>query len=204
MVDTVENRIEHVMVDLETMDNKPTAAITAIGAVAFDPDTGELGERFYVKVDLQTSMDAGLTVSADTINWWLMQADEPRKEMARKGHPLPFVLEQFSEFLRPYQFVWGNGAAFDNAILQTAYAKVGQPLPWKFWNDRCYRTVKSMYPDVKLERVGNLHNALDDAVSQATHLIAIYKEINHGKIKQSEAGVPSEVPETAGGSGEKS
>jgi hypothetical protein len=61
-----------------------------------------------------------------------------------------------------------------------------------------------MYPDVKLERVGNLHNALDDAVTQATYLIAIYKEIQNGKIKQSEAGVSSEVPETAGGSGEAS
>jgi exodeoxyribonuclease VIII len=33
---------KHIMVDLETMDNKPTAAITAIGAVAFDLADGKL------------------------------------------------------------------------------------------------------------------------------------------------------------------
>jgi exodeoxyribonuclease VIII len=45
--------------------------------------------------------------------------------------------------------------------------------PWRHWNDRCYRTVKSLYPDVKLERVGTHHNAVDDAESQARHLIAM-------------------------------
>ncbi|MBR7276818.1 3'-5' exoribonuclease domain-containing protein, partial [Klebsiella pneumoniae] len=35
--------MKHLMIDLETMDNKPTAAITAIGAVLFNPETGEMG-----------------------------------------------------------------------------------------------------------------------------------------------------------------
>jgi DNA polymerase III epsilon subunit-like protein len=44
-----------VMLDLETMGNGPRAAIVAIGAVEFDPDTGTVGERFYRAVDLATA-----------------------------------------------------------------------------------------------------------------------------------------------------
>ncbi|MCV5360349.1 3'-5' exoribonuclease, partial [Escherichia coli] len=39
--------MKHLMIDLETMDNKPTSAIASIGAVFFDPETGEMGEQFY-------------------------------------------------------------------------------------------------------------------------------------------------------------
>jgi len=47
--------------------------------------------------------------------------------------------------------------------------------PWYFWNDRCYRTMKSLYPQIPMERDGVHHNALDDAISQARHLMAILK-----------------------------
>jgi exodeoxyribonuclease VIII len=47
------------------------------------------------------------------------------------------------------------------------------PVPWQFWNSRCYRTVKSLYPDNKLKRSGTYHNAVDDAESQARHLIEL-------------------------------
>lgn len=164
-----------VMVDLETMDNKPTSAITAIGAVVFDVKSG-LQSEFYVKVDLQSSIDAGLTVSGDTVNWWLTQNEQARTEMAKKGIPLTEALQLFAEWLPTGTKLWGNGASFDNAILSHAYAKVGKEQPWKFWDDRCYRTLKGMYPNIKLDRQGTYHNALDDAKSQAEHFIKIFKE----------------------------
>jgi DNA polymerase III epsilon subunit-like protein len=177
----MEAQCNDVMIDLETMDNKPTSAITAIGAVWFNKDTGLLGEEFYIKVDLQSSMDFGLSISADTIAWWLQQADAPRLEMAKKGEGLDNALNIFRQKFSGTEAVWGNGASFDNAILNHAFSKVGFDLPWKFWNDRCYRTVKNMYPDIVMMREGTHHNALDDAKSQAIHLIDIYKEINHVK-----------------------
>jgi hypothetical protein len=169
---------KHVMVDLETMDSKCTAAITAIGAVAFDLSSGTLEtNEFYVKVDLQSSMDAECTVSGDTINWWLVQNEAARKEMAKKGVPLIDALVEFENWLADAKNtkVWGNGASFDNAILAHAYAKVRIELPWKFWNDRCYRTVKGLNPNVPLVASGVAHNALDDARQQALHLIEISK-----------------------------
>jgi hypothetical protein len=48
------------MIDLETMGNKPNAPIVSIGAVFFEPSTGELGDEFYRVVSLKSSMDAVL------------------------------------------------------------------------------------------------------------------------------------------------
>jgi exodeoxyribonuclease VIII len=73
--------------------------------------------------------------------------------------------------------VWGNGSDFDNKLLSTAYEKIGWKhlIPWNFRNNRCYRTVKNLYPSVKMKRSGDHHNALDDAKSQANHLLELLK-----------------------------
>ena len=57
--------------------------------------------------------------------------------------------------------------------LGDAYDRAMRHRPWKFWNDRCYRTIKSMHPEVPMPRTGTHHNALDDAKTQALHLMAI-------------------------------
>lgn len=69
--------------------------------------------------------------------------------------------------------VWGNGSDFDNVILRNAYAAIGSTYPWRYNDNMCYRTIKNLAPDVKMARQGVHHNALDDARSQALHLIAI-------------------------------
>jgi hypothetical protein len=66
-----------------------------------------------------------------------------------------------------------NGVTFDNVIidntiLRDAFERLEWQCPWPSWNDMCYRTMQSMYPEVKApKRVGVAHNALDDAKSQA-------------------------------------
>lgn len=162
--------MNNVMVDLETLGNGPQAAIIAIGAVKFD-ETG-LGEEFYAVVDAQSCVDAGLKMDVSTIMWWMQQSDEARAAFKRQGEHLANALLRFSKFVGPDNKLWGNGAAFDNTILGSAYRAVGVEQPWKFGNDRCYRTVKAMYPDKPIPRSGVHHNALDDAKSQALHLIS--------------------------------
>ncbi|EAZ1146628.1 3'-5' exoribonuclease, partial [Salmonella enterica] len=48
--------MNHLMVDLETMGNGPYAPVISIGAVFFDPNTGETGEDFSVNISLESSM----------------------------------------------------------------------------------------------------------------------------------------------------
>lgn len=174
--------MEHVMLDLETMGNDSDAVIISIGAVFFNGL--DIGKRFSVNIDLQSSLNLGLSVTADTIKWWMKQhKDVQDSQIHASGVPIVDALEQFQAFLNTqdikYVKVWGNGAAFDNVILRNAYESIGRGCtPWAYWNDRCYRTVNNLYPSVKISTVGNKHDSLADAVSQAIHLINIVTKHN--------------------------
>jgi len=186
--------MNNVMLDLETMGNTKQAAIIAIGAVRFDENG--LGDSFYRKVSLQSSVDAGMKMDASTVLWWLGQEDAARLPMAheydaingRESVALPDALSHFASWLHrseggplPEPVVWGNGSDFDNAILSEAYMLCGNEAPWAFWNNRCYRTMKSLFPSVKKPDPDSVegvkHNALYDAKFQAMHLIDILKHL---------------------------
>lgn len=179
----------HIMLDLETMGTRPDAAIIAIGAVAFD-ETG-LGAEFYCPVNLQSSMQYGGTVDADTITWWMARSDEARKVCMEENVGIGQALANFAEFLlitvaeedqttQDSLEIWGNGADFDNVILASAYRNTGRWLPWGKYKNRCYRTIKSANRHIAIERTGTHHNALDDAKSQAQHLIRIWAAAKQG------------------------
>jgi hypothetical protein len=165
----------NIMVDLETMGNRGNAAIVSIGAVRFDKDG--LHEEFYKVVDLDSSVMAGMDIDVSTISWWLAQGPEAQKifSSSTPKTSLKAALTDFAAFIRTGAEVWGNGADFDNVILKSAYNAIGMTLPWKYWNNRCYRTMKGLYKQVSLKRTGTHHNALDDAKTQAEHLIRIFE-----------------------------
>lgn len=164
----------HVMIDLETMGTRPTAPIIAIGAVTFDGE--EINDTFYANVDLQSSVDSGAVVDPKTVMWWMQQSDDARGALIASANlvELSVALDRFSSWLpKGIGGVWGNGASFDNVILSESYRRLNLTPPWPFWADRCYRTMKNMHPDVEMERNGTHHNAVDDAKSQAKHMMAI-------------------------------
>jgi len=166
-----------VMLDLETMGNNSNSAIIAIGAVAFNDN--EVTSKFYTEINLQSAIDCGGMVDGLTITWWLKQSDDARKAFENNDDAphIMLALQSFSKWYKEIKGdqVWGNGAMFDNTILGNAYKNNTLTVPWEFRNDMCYRTVKGMNKHIKLERVGTYHNAVDDAESQALHLINILK-----------------------------
>lgn len=166
--------MKNIMIDLETMGQKGNAAIIAIGAVYFD--NNGLGDEFYVLVDIQSCVDIGMEIDASTVMWWMKQSDEARSAFSDKSSSIFLALDHLREFMGSSSVLWGNGSDFDNVILANAYDKLNQQLPWKFWNSRCYRTMKNMFKDVKMVREGVHHNALSDAITQAKHLVKIVNE----------------------------
>jgi exodeoxyribonuclease VIII len=168
-----------IMIDLETMSTLPHAAITQIGAVEFDLDSGAIGLTFQTHISLQSNADYARHIDADTVLWWMKQSDDARAAFALPSVSLAEALASFASWMS-YRGetkelrVWGNGASFDNVILSSAYRSTGINMPWRYYNDRCYRTIKAMHPSVLMERTGTHHKALDDAISQAMHLIAIH------------------------------
>jgi len=175
--------MKHIMLDLETMSTASNAAIVAIGAVEFDPATGELGREFYHNVSLASCQDAGLDVEAGTIMWWLTRSDGARKALIDVSLPLDKALSQFTQFLvslgAPDVAIWGKGSDFDNVILANAYRALGLQAPWKYKNNRCVRTILALVPDAcdGVESEGTKHNALDDAIYQARCVSRAWQEL---------------------------
>lgn len=168
-----------IMLDLETLGTAPGSAILAIGAVKFGG--GQIVGEFYKRINLQSCVAAGLIIDTSTLLWWMQQPDEARLEVfARQdavGH-LSEVLNLFEGWMYehtqepPDLELWGNGASFDNTLLAEAYrACLGIEPSWAHRKSMCYRTIKNLYPEIQIERTGTHHNALDDARSQALHLM---------------------------------
>lgn len=170
--------MHHLMLDLETYGKGPGCTILAIGACFFSPRSGEIGDKFYRAIDKEQSQ-WGLKDHPDTVAWWEKQSDEAKKVFTDSNRRiLPAALEDFGMFAmegceKKDLRIWGNGADFDNAILAYAYGACEMTVPWEFWNGRCYRTIKNLGHRAPIKRLGTYHNALDDAVSQAEHLLEI-------------------------------
>lgn len=182
----------HLMVDLETMGKKSNAPIVSIGAVFFNPNTGNTGAEFYTAVSLESAMLHGGVPDAGTIIWWLKQSPEARSAIAMADTmTLINALELFSDFISENSDagsdvqVWGNGASFDNVILRSSYDRANIECPWKFRNDRDVRTMTELgkaigiNPRYDIPFDGDMHNALSDARHQVKYVSAIWQKLTN-------------------------
>ncbi|WFZ46525.1 exonuclease [Citrobacter braakii] len=181
----------HLMVDMETMGNGPDAPIVSIGAVFFDPSTGNTGAEFYRVVSLESSMSFGMKPDASTIQWWLKQSSEARSAiLVDEAMGLREALELLADFIAENAAngshtvqLWGNGCSFDNVILRRAYALTETPFSVPFWNDRDVRTMVELgksvgiNPRFDIPFEGDMHNALSDARHQVKYVSAIWQRL---------------------------
>lgn len=176
----------HFMVDLETLSVNSNAVICSVGIVEFTfnkpyPDCCK--RMYYQTIDLQSCLDNGFEINAETLTWWLNQPDKTRLEINKKDSKhIKTVLEEISVFMfnncsENKSFIWGNGSSFDLGILSNAYHKLKLPVPWKFWNERDVRTLVAFVPDIKklIKNEGNFHLPLDDCLYQIKYCIEIFK-----------------------------
>jgi DNA polymerase III epsilon subunit-like protein len=183
----------HIMIDLETLGTTPGCAIRSIGAVAFDPttddrDTVSCNPEFYANVSLASCLAAGLSIDADTIEWWERQS-EASKAALRDPPPGEIVaaLHQFVGWNRTLPMisgVWAHGASFDIPIVETAFRRFPIAPPWDY---RLIRDTRTLYDlagfDPKAdgpEFDGAPHNALHDARHQARCVRAAYAKLRTG------------------------
>lgn len=180
--------LTHIMTDLETLGTVPGCVGLSIGCVVFDPVTMQLGDEFYTVVNLESSLEHYLRTDPDTEAWWRRQSEEARVVLDHANTPskskaLPTAMNELNDWFKSVGMastirLYGNGADFDNPILRCMYdAAQVKPFPGN-WGGRCYRTLKNLHELLgpsfrfhKLERQGTYHNALDDAKSQAVHLM---------------------------------
>lgn len=189
--DVADMLFTHLMVDVESLGEKPDAPIVSIGAVFFNPASGQTGPEFYKVISLESSMEWGGVPDASTILFWLRATPEARSEIVMDhAIPLDDALLQFKDFIaenaangKDTVQVWGNGATFDNVLLENSYARTGITCPWKFWNNRDVRTVVELgkavgcEPRYEIPFDGEPHKAISDALHQVKYVSAIWQRL---------------------------
>ncbi|HCJ6422238.1 TPA: 3'-5' exoribonuclease [Enterobacter hormaechei subsp. xiangfangensis] len=189
--DSADMLYTHLMVDIESMGEKPDAPIVSIGAVFFDPASGQTGPEFYKVISLESAMGWGGVPDASTILFWLKETSEARSEIVMDhAIPLDDALLQFKDFIaenaangKDTVQVWGNGATFDNVLLENSYARTGISCPWKYWNNRDVRTIVELgkavgyTPRHEIPFEGEPHKAISDARHQVKYVSAIWQHL---------------------------
>lgn len=172
-----------MMCDLETLGTKQNSAFISIGACQFNPDTGKIGEKFSVSIDWDSALDSR-GVTGDTIKWWMRQDKAAQNTVCAGGCLLKPALKDFAQWFRKgtgtdERRIWGNG--FDVGMLENAYEEHFGMTPWKFWNIRDVRTITDIIWDKFTKEdfpfQGTPHNALDDAIHQATYVSAMWQAL---------------------------
>jgi hypothetical protein len=184
--------MRHIMVDLETLDTAHTAVVLSIGAVAFECGVDQVIDReldptnfLYAELEIRDQQRARRTLSTQTVTWWMQQGEDARSLFARgrtRFEPAAALtsfnsLVQLNVTADDGPLIWGNGSDFDNQVLLSLMEAYRIKPAWPYRNNRCYRTLKGLLPDIELERTGTHHNALDDAITQARHLQKIVRAL---------------------------
>lgn len=167
-----------VMIDLETFDTAPGAAIRSIGLAKFNRLTGEVGKTYYASLGSEASKYGH--VSKDTLEWWEQQSEEAKKPLFLSVKTPDQILIDLSEFIEEDDLVWGNGSVFDISILASWIRQFGAEPPWKFYNVRDVRTVVDLAEVDRSAFVfeGTAHHALHDALHQVKYLCFGINKLN--------------------------
>lgn len=166
-----------IMFDLETLGKNAGCPVLSIGVVEFDLNGIQKEYQLFFNVQDQERYE--LKPEADTVMWWFKQSPEAIKAIIDgQEHALNLaegltILSQASDWAK--EQVWVNGASFDFPILKALFNAVGIDIPWKYYNECCFRTLKNQLSKTEFEafrvKPEIAHDGLEDARAQALTLI---------------------------------
>lgn len=191
---------KHFMVDIETLSTAVNAMVLSVGAVEFDPITGEIKREFYYELDL--SGQNGRHISASTVQWWFKQCVENQKNidlMVKENKwkdDVKFVLIKLGAFIsgndahyveraEDYKKIalWSCDPDFDIAILANLYEEHKLLVPWKYSEPKSVRTVRTLAElhNIGLPKDNASHNALEDCIRQVAEIAELNRVIRQYK-----------------------
>ncbi len=176
----------NIMLDLETTGTSPGCCILSIGLVSFDHEK-ILGSH-YISANHESSLAAGFKNDPDTLNWWKGQPKEAKDAAFLGGIHISEAMLDMAEYtkenLDPKNgTIWCQGASFDFPITKYALDTVDISLPWKFWQERCSRTVfnQNFLVAPPSRDQASKHHAETDALHQTKHLLKVWEWQRQGK-----------------------
>ena len=182
----------HVMLDIETLGDESNVVITSIGAVLFDPHHGaqlEEGSRFYATIDIQSSLNVGLKVTASTLKWWLYNDPATLRRMLEDAQPLQKVLLDFTSWINQHGdsnlYIWGRSPRFDAGKMQDAYNACCLKIPWDFRKEMDVRTLMALTPTIwETTPARNPHDPIADALKQIEAVCRSYSVLGLRPIEK--------------------
>ena len=172
----------HVMLDIETLHTVPGGVILQVGAVEFDPGTGDTGASYIANIRVDSSIKAGLNIKGDTLKWWMNQSEAARKSLY---DPAPVNLESAMGGLNSFladATVWCH-ATFDLPFVAVALEAAGFGPSWKYnayvdlrtlWRLTGFDAMTFNESYSGEEETGAAHSALGDCRRQAKAVKAAY------------------------------
>lgn len=170
-----------LMIDIETSGQNPGCRVMTLGAYGFN--TSGKPCEFYRRFDSVKLHEAGFTDDVATMEWWTKKPketftetfggnDDPKEGIADFKH---FCYENFDMANNHGFKVWCCGLDFDFPILKEFFRRYGYYFPWKFWDQRDYRTLRNEFPEIRLrENNQDAHISIEDARSQMNGLVEFY------------------------------
>lgn len=173
-----------LMIDIETTGTKPGCKVLSLGAFGFGEHCQQC--QYYEKFSAIAQTEAGFKDEESTMEWWKKQPEDVMLEAFSNPMEPAAAIEKFEKFLsenfdpsaKNFE-VWSCGIDFDFPILRHLFEHYGHEFKWKFWQQRDYRTIKSLFKVCKKSE-GNVekHNSLEDAKAQMRGLRAFHIQEN--------------------------
>lgn len=171
-----------VMLDFETLGNGTHKCICQVGAVYFDKTTGEIGQKFKANIDARSHERFGGRLDADTVYWWLQQAEEARKSLLVNPEPILDVFVKLNEFLSGAKRIWSH-ATFDFVTLMETMKQLAIKPNFRYSAGLDLRTLTYLggVRVDKIPREGVHHDALDDCKHQVKYCVAALNAVKTNK-----------------------
>lgn len=194
----------HFMLDLETLDTKPSAHILELALVCFCPFTGRVNESLSRHVRFGLTPQAGATISLSTLKWWSSENPTYMLELFTNqdnslNDELFKIYDLFSQARDLGEVrVWNTGT-FDIDIINSAFRRVlaiNEPII-KFWEVRDVRSLRQLRDDFGLYdgEWPTSHNAKDDCLRQISYVHSVYGALSErGTTSSGNPGGHSNVP----------
>lgn len=180
----MNNQRNHIVIRVTALDARPSAAIAAIAAVAFNPETGEVSDRMFCRVDIESSQREGGTIDASAVKWLLRQTAEARAEFVSDDSVvLREALAKLNLFvLRQGAFgncpVWFKNLDNDAPIIYSAMAAAGIAPAWQYARAHHVDTlIESIPPTIRHSRIVAWDYAACDLLSDALNQVRLISSV---------------------------
>lgn len=161
--------MKDLFIDIEALGRKPGCHVIQIGAIVFDPATGETANE--IQLFIQPEKDDPFHADLDTLEWHARQGTFPHPPEVREiAMPIGDAIDELNGWFMDINDcgheiydVWAWGSHYDFPILDPVFERyaIGGAAPWMYWQPSDARTIwKLAFPGVK--HGPRPHHALDD------------------------------------------